>query len=227
MALVADTFAEPTRAFLRDLPPGTRRYIIDVGCGPGFTSTLLCEAFPDGFVTALDASEAMVADARTRVGVPNAFFVVADITAPLRLPAHLVFGRMLLGHLADPSHTLANWSAALLSSGVLACEEPVRYRSDSELFAQYEQAVTAVVAAQGATLWAGPALDDDPQACVRVVDRVVEHPVAAARAAAMFWRNAMTWGGEPAMIDELRALEASGSDDTVMWEIRQTAWVKQ
>ena len=40
--------------------------------------------------------------------------------------------------------------------------EPVRYRSDDPLFARYEAAVTAVVAARGATLWAGPVLDVDP-----------------------------------------------------------------
>jgi hypothetical protein len=86
--------------------------------------------------------------------------------------------------------------------------------------------VTAVVAARGATLWAGPALDRDPPACARALDRVVEHPVPAARAAAMFWRNAVTWNGDPEMIEALRAVEANGGDD-VLWEIRQTVWVRR
>jgi trans-aconitate 2-methyltransferase len=227
LALVADTFAEPTRSFLRELPSGVRRYVIDVGCGPGFTSAMLCDAFPDGFVTGLDASAAMVADARERVRAANAFFVVADVTKPLRLPAHLVFGRLLLGHLPRPADALANWSASVMPGGVLACEEPVRYRTDIEAFAVYEQAVTAVVAEQGATLWAGDALDTDLPGCTRVVDRVVEHPVRVERAAAMFWRNAVNWDGDPDLIHELRALEAVGSHETVMWELRQTAWVKQ
>jgi trans-aconitate 2-methyltransferase len=226
LALVADTFAEPTRAFLCDLPEGTRRYVLDLGCGPGFTTELLHEAFPHGYVTGLDASLAMVDEARTRVAVPNVFFVEADITAPLTLPAHLVFGRLLLGHLPDPNGALANWSAALLPAGVLACEEPVRYRSEIAVFDAYEEAVTAVVAAQGATLWAGDALDSELPGCRRLIDRVVEHPVSAARAAAMFWRNAVNWDGDPDLIEELRALEESGSDDVVMWELRQTAWVK-
>jgi SAM-dependent methyltransferase len=227
LALVADTFADPTRAFLRELPPGVRRYVIDLGCGPGYTSALLCEVFPDGFVTGLDASPAMVAEARARVPAANAFFVVTDITRPLRLPAHLVFGRLLLGHLPHAADALANWSAAALSGGVLACEEPVGYRSELAVFGEYERAVTTVVAEQGATLWAGTALDADPPGCTRVIDRVIEHPVTVARAAAMFWRNAVNWSGDPDLIAELHALEASGSDETVMWELRQTAWVKQ
>jgi SAM-dependent methyltransferase len=227
LALVADTFADPTRAFLRDLPEGTRRYVIDLGCGPGFSTQLLHEAFSHGYVTGLDASAAMVAEARTRVVDRNVFFVAADVAAPLRLPAHLIFGRLLLGHLPKPTDALANWAAALLPGGVLVCEEPVRYRSDVAAFNEYEGAVTAVVAAQGATLWAGDALDCELPGCSRLIDRVVEHPVSVARAAAMFWRNAVHWNGDPELIDELRALEGSGSQAAVMWELRQTAWVKQ
>jgi SAM-dependent methyltransferase len=225
LALVADTFAAPTRRLLTDLPSGVRRYVLDVGCGPGHTTALLCDAFPDGFVTGLDASEAMVAEARARV--PNAQFVVADVTQPLRLPAHLVYSRLLLGHLADQRAALATWAAPILAGGTLACEEPVRYRSDLEVFARYEAAVTAVVAARGGTLWASHALDDDPPGCTRAVDRVIEHPVPVARAAGMFWRNAVAWGGDADLIDELRALEANNEDRAVIWELRQTAWLKQ
>jgi SAM-dependent methyltransferase len=225
MGLVADTFAAPTRAFLHDLPPAGRRYVVDVGCGPGYATELLVEAIAHGFFTGIDASGAMVDEARTRV--PNAQFVVADVTSPLRLPAHLVYARMLLGHLADPIGALANWAGALLPGGTLACEEPVRYCSDDPLFARYEEAVTAVVAARGATLWAGPALDTDPPRCTRALDRVVEHPVRVRRAAAMFWRNAVTWGGDADLIDALRAMETSDPDGIVMWELRQTAWIKR
>ena len=49
----------------------------------------------------------------------------------------------------------------------------------------------------------------------------------AGRAAAMFWRNAATWNGDPDLVDELRALEASDAADIVMWELRQTVWVKK
>ncbi len=121
LALVADTFAEPTRAFLGGLPPGTRRYIVDVGCGPGFTTELLRAAFPDGFVTGFDSSAAMVAEARARVPTANVFFVEGDVMAPLRLPAHFLFSRLLLGHLPEPARALANWFDAVLGGGVLAC----------------------------------------------------------------------------------------------------------
>jgi SAM-dependent methyltransferase len=224
LGLVADTFAEPTRSLLRDVPPGDRRYLLDLGCGPGYTALLLRERYPHAFVTGIDASDAMVAEARERL--PDGLFFVGDVTAPLRLPAHVVHARLLLGHLPDTSGALVNWSQSLLPNGVLVCEEPIRYRSDIEVFARYERAVTDVVAASGATLWAGAALDPELPGCARDLDRIVEHPVPAARAAAMFWRNAVAWSGEDEMIEALRAIEREDVDDTVMWELRQTVWVK-
>ena len=226
LAIVADTFEAPTRRLLADLPPMQPRYVIDMGCGPGHASVLLQERFPHSEVTGLDISAAMVEDARSRV--PSAWFTVADVTEPLRLPADVVYSRLLLGHLADPAVALARWVAAIRPPGLVVCEEPVRYLSDDPLFTRYEAAVTAVVAARGATLWAGPVLDADPPGCARILDRVVEHPVRRGRAAAMFWRNAVAWGDEVGdaaqLIEYLRTLEADDPDDDVRWELRQTVW---
>jgi SAM-dependent methyltransferase len=226
MAIVAETFAGPTRDLLDELPPMQPRYVIDMGCGPGHATALLRQRFPHSEVTGLDASAAMVDEARGRV--PGAWFTVADVTDTLRLPADVVYSRMLLGHLADPAVALERWAAAIRPPGLIVCEEPVRYCSDDPLFTRYETAVTAVVAARGATLWAGPVLDNDPPGCGRMLDRVVEHPVRVGRAAAMFWRNAVTWGdeveGAETLIERLRRLEADDPDADVRWEIRQTVW---
>jgi SAM-dependent methyltransferase len=228
LGLLADTFAPPTAQLLRDLPPRGTRYAIDMGCGPGHTTALLQAGFPHAAITGLDASAAMIEEASARV--PGAWFAVADVTAPLLLPADVVYARLLLGHLPDPVAALAHWVRALRPPGLLVCEEPVRYRTDDPLFIRYEATVTAVVAARGATLWAGPVLDRDPPGCERVLDRVVEHPVRVGRAAAMFWRNAATWRAEAADADDLiaplRALETADPNDHVMWELRQTAWSK-
>ena len=51
------------------------------------------------------------------------------------------------------------------------------------------------------------------------------------RAAAMFWRNAVTWGDEVAgaaeMVDGLRALERADPAESVTWELRQTVWSRR
>lgn len=229
LGIVAATFEAPTQRLLADLPPYQPRYVLDMGCGPGYTSALLRARFSHSEVTGLDALPAMVEEARTRV--PGAWFAVADVTAPLRLPADVAYSRLLLGHLPDPEGVLARWVAAMRPPGYLVCEEPVRYRSDDARFRRYEAAVTAVVAARGGTLWAAPALDPDPPGCERRIDRVVEHPVPAGRAAAMFWRNAVEWADEVPeaadLIDQLRAVEREDPDEMVMWELRQTVWSRR
>jgi len=224
LGLVADTFEAPTRSLLCELPDAGYRYVLDMGCGPGYSTALLREIIPHSFTTGIDASAAMVAEAAARV--PDAHFVVGDVTAPLSLPAHLVYARLLLGHLQDPAPALARWVAPLRVGGLVVCEEPVRYLSDDRVFAEYEERVTAVVAARGSTLWAGPVLDADPPSCRRFIDRVVEHPVPAARAAGMFWRNAMAWDGEAKLVEALQDIERAGRDDVVMWEWRQTVWIR-
>ena len=74
-------------------------------------------------------------------------------------------------------------------------------------------------------MWAASAFDDDPPSCERVLDRVVEHPVPAARAAGMFWRNAVQWQDRArtraALIEHFRRREQAGDTENVMWELRQ------
>ncbi len=230
LAVLAEVFAPTTNALLADLPPAFVRYVLDLGCGPGHTTALLRAAFPLAEITGFDASAAMVDDARARV--PRATFAVYDVTRPLRLPADIIFARFLLGHLPDPGAAQAAWAKSLRpGNGLLVCEEPVGYLSTDPWFARYEENVTAVVAATGATLWAAPALDRAPERCERVLDRVLEHPVRAARAGAMFWRNAAQWrertpDGE-ALFEHFRALELSGSDEPVIWQMRQVVFRKQ
>jgi trans-aconitate 2-methyltransferase len=67
LGIVAATFESPTRQLLADVPPYQPRYVVDMGCGPGYTSALLRARFPHSEVTGLDASAAMVEAARARV----------------------------------------------------------------------------------------------------------------------------------------------------------------
>jgi SAM-dependent methyltransferase len=229
LGIVAAAFEAPTRRLLADLPPMQPRYVVDMGCGPGHSSVLLRERFPHSEVTGLDASAAMVEEARHRV--PGAWFVVADVTAPLRLPADVVFSRLLLGHLPDPEGALERWVAAVRAPGLIVCEEPVRYHGRDPLWAEYETMVEGVVAARGASLRAARVLDADSDARGRLLDRVVEHPVRAGQAAAMFWRNATVWGDEVAggaeIVERLRAVERADPDESVTWELRQTVWSRR
>ncbi|WP_062016662.1 trans-aconitate 2-methyltransferase [Aureimonas sp. AU4] len=62
------------------LAPGTgRSRILDLGCGPGNSTELLAERFPDADITGIDTSEAMLRAARERL--PRCRFERGDIAS--------------------------------------------------------------------------------------------------------------------------------------------------
>ena len=230
LGIVAETFEAPTRALIADLPPSFVRYVIDVGCGPGYTSALLADAFPMAPITGFDLSPAMLEEARARV--PRATFVRADITKPLKLPADILFARLVLGHVRDSHVVMDTWARSLRpGSGTMVCEEPLRFGMPDEWFERYEAAVASVIAGGGGSGLGGEALDHTPFDTERSIDRVVEHPVPVTRAAAMFWRNAVQWGDQvpdgTALVDHFRALERSDDDRVVTWQLRQATYVRR
>lgn len=96
-ATTYDRVAEPQtrwgRSVLDRLPLTGAETVVDAGAGSGRVTELLLERLPRGRVVALDASPAMVVEARRRLERfgDRVAFVVADLGQPLALPGgHLV-----------------------------------------------------------------------------------------------------------------------------------------
>ena len=129
----------PARDLLSRLPPFERPRIVDIGCGPGNSTELLIERFPDGRVSGVDNSPAMIEAARKRL--PDVPFSLGDAarwrpSAPCDvlfanalfqwIPSRLQVFKDLVGHLtpggclavqmpdnlAEPSHVLMRAVAA-------------------------------------------------------------------------------------------------------------------
>src|ERR1700704_4299743 len=86
-----DERTRPPRDLLAQVPLGRPERVIDVGCGPGNSTELLLERFPDAEVTGLDSSPDMLRQARERL--PKCKFVQGDLATwipPER--TDLVFG---------------------------------------------------------------------------------------------------------------------------------------
>jgi trans-aconitate 2-methyltransferase len=85
---VADPQARWGGAVLERLPLAGDELVLDAGCGTGRVTELLLERLPRGRVIALDASPAMVEQARRRLARSDGRvdFVVADLGRPLSLP---------------------------------------------------------------------------------------------------------------------------------------------
>lgn len=71
-----DERTRPARDLLAQVAVAKPRIVVDMGCGPGNSTELLVERFPDAEVVGLDTSPNMLEEARLRV--PGARFDFAD-----------------------------------------------------------------------------------------------------------------------------------------------------
>jgi trans-aconitate 2-methyltransferase len=105
----------PARDLLARVPPGVRRHIVDLGCGPGNSTELLTQRFPDAAVVGLDTSADMLAEARKRL--PGARFEKGDVARwESETPRDLVFANAVLqwipGHIALMQRLVAQLARA-------------------------------------------------------------------------------------------------------------------
>jgi SAM-dependent methyltransferase len=112
------------------LGPGSR--CLDVGCGPGETMRLMAERVgPTGRVVGLD-TDADIGRAAVMslhaAGLGQCTFVEGDVAGPDPFAAfpdafHLVFGRLILLHVADPVAVLRRMWAATAPGGHLVVQD--------------------------------------------------------------------------------------------------------
>jgi trans-aconitate 2-methyltransferase len=94
-----------------------------VGCGPGNSTKLLAEAFPDAVLTGIDSSHAMIA--RAKAAVPKARFITGDASLWAPNPeADLVFSNALFQWVPEHPRHLARILGVLKPGAMLAVQMP-------------------------------------------------------------------------------------------------------
>ena len=118
-----DERTRPPRDLLAQVPLKSARRVFDLGCGPGNSTELLVERYPQAQVIGLDSSPDMLGQARQRL--PNCEFIQADL-ADWRPPEHteLLFGNAVFQWVPDHPAVLRRLLAALPAGGVLAVQMP-------------------------------------------------------------------------------------------------------
>lgn len=113
----------PPRDLLAQVPLTTPRRVVDVGCGPGNSTELLAQRFPDAVVEGFDSSPAMVEAAQKRL--PGVRFSVADARTWVPEPGtDLVFANASYQWVPDHTEAFIGVLNALPPGGVLAVQMP-------------------------------------------------------------------------------------------------------
>ncbi|HTZ08853.1 MAG TPA: class I SAM-dependent methyltransferase [Acidimicrobiales bacterium] len=224
LRLVADAYAPVSGPFVaRHLPAGAAT-VLDLGCGPGFSTELLARHATPGAVLGLDASAPFLDVARSRV--PAARFVLHDVTTvPLPgAPAHAIYARLVLAHLPDPLATVQRWRGELAPGGVLLIEDLERVEAPPGCLRHYEELSAEVVRHGGGVMDAGAVL-------APLGGRLAPVTVPAGLAAAVYRVNVRRWLDDEdrrPLWPRLRPLEAAlagtARDDggaQLSWIVRQ------
>ena len=123
---VADPQARWGEAVVQRLPLRGDERVLDAGCGSGRVTSLLLDRLPHGKVVALDASPAMLDEARRRLAPygERVEFVQADLGRPLpvRPPVDAILSTATFHWVLDHDALFRNLAAVLQRGGRLAAQ---------------------------------------------------------------------------------------------------------
>lgn len=118
-----DERTRPARDLLAQVPLATARRVHDLGCGPGNSTALLVDRFPQAQVTGVDNSPAMLEAARA--ACRGADFVFGDLsTWSPQEPTDLLFSNAAFQWVPDHVAVLERLAGCLPEGGVLAVQMP-------------------------------------------------------------------------------------------------------
>lgn len=127
-----DHRTRPAADLLARVPLQAPERVVDLGCGPGNSTTLLALRWPDAEVIGIDSAPSMLAKARAS-GIA-AHWLEADIAswAP-EAPVDLLFSNAALQWLPDHQILLPRLLAYLRPGGVLAVQMPRNFQAASHV----------------------------------------------------------------------------------------------
>lgn len=123
----ADQRLRPALDLLAQVPLERPARVVDLGCGPGNTTTILKQRFPQADVLGVDGSEAMLAKARS--AAPDSRFLQADFFTwvPDGLPPELLYSNAALHWVGDHQALFPRLMSLLPTGGVLAVQMPAMH----------------------------------------------------------------------------------------------------
>ena len=233
LRLLAYLFAPEIKSFLDYVPPDPR-LVIDLGCGPGFTTRLIADALKARETVGLDTSERFLHIAR-RHEVNRVAYMQHDVTqTPFPTgAADVLFCHFLLPHFLDPAGALRGCASQLRPAGLLLVDEVSDIQTTNPTFRRYLEAAERLLKGRGSDLYVGRRVErlGRVPGLRRISSRLLKHPVATAACARLFRLNLDAWGPDSHaglspqdradLASELDELTSSTTTNEIHWQMRQ------
>jgi len=155
---IADFFNPLAKDFIQANVSEKINSAVDLGCGPGYTTSMVAEATGAIEITGIDISKYFIELAMNQY--PQYNFKIGDVTnLSLPLQYDLVYCRFLLSHLKNISDLLERWTQILNPGGYIIIDELEDIKTTAPVFKKYLQINEGLINSQGAELYVGRYLD--------------------------------------------------------------------
>lgn len=103
--------------------------ILDIGCGPGNSTQVLAQRFPNAYILGIDKSSNMIETAKK--DYPNLEFKICDVDKDLSILDNdfdVVFSNACIQWIPNHNKLLKNMIGLLKPNGILAVQIPMNYK---------------------------------------------------------------------------------------------------
>jgi SAM-dependent methyltransferase len=237
---IAGFFNPLAKNFIKNHLDGTVHNVIDLGCGPGFTTNMLSEIIDCHTITGLDTSEGYIKAARCNY--PHLQFVLQDVTKPpFPVNADVMYCRFLLSHLVNVLSVVNNWIKELAPGGRIFIDEVEAVITELPVFKRYLQVNDELIRSQGAQLFIGKTLAHMNFRGTIIRNSCDIHPVCNWKAASWFYPNTISiWETEEYVLHtvsenqrkkiayELKEImESKNENSDITWHMRRIVIAKE